>query len=465
MNSNTSFRTADSGICFLNRFFDIVAVAVSLYLALKLHEQVVTTSYIMLYFTVMATYLYTAESVQLYRSWRVGTLQSNILLILLCLFVAFSVMLMITFALKNTAAHSRIVFVLWFMLAFLTTSIWRIGGRLLKNTLHKKGISTRRVAIIGCTENAKRLIKEIETNPEMGLIFSGVYDDREPERLGECQKALSGKIEECVAEAREGRIDKLYITLPLSADKRIADIIQRLGDTTVDVHLVPDFLLYNLMHARIGNVGQVETISVFESPYYGARDWVKRSFDLVISSIALVLLAIPMLCIALAIKLTSRGPVLFKQDRYGLDGKPIKVFKFRSMTVQDNGATVVQATKNDARVTPLGAILRRTSLDELPQFINVFLGDMSVVGPRPHAVAHNEQYRKLVAFYMLRHKVKPGITGWAQINGWRGETDSLEKMEKRIEYDLTYIKNWSLWWDTKIVFLTFFRGFTGKNVY
>lgn len=148
-----------------------------------------------------------------------------------------------------------------------------------------------------------------------------------------------------------------------------------------------------------------------------------------------------------------------------MDGKPIKVYKFRSMTVQDNGNTVIQATKNDARVTPLGAVLRRTSLDELPQFINVLKGDMSVVGPRPHAVAHNEQYRKLVAFYMLRHKVKPGITGWAQINGWRGETDSLEKMEKRVEYDLNYIKNWSLWWDTKIVFLTFFRGFTGKNVY
>ncbi|MCA1931510.1 undecaprenyl-phosphate glucose phosphotransferase, partial [Rheinheimera sp.] len=290
-------------------------------------------------------------------------------------------------------------------------------------------------------------------------------DDRLPERLAECASMLQGKINECVELAREGEFDKLYITLPLSADKRIAEIIQRLGDTTVDVHIVPDLLLYNLMHARLGNIGSVETLSVFESPYYGARDWLKRSFDIVVSSIALVLLAVPMLVIAAAIKLTSRGPVLFKQDRYGLDGKPIKVYKFRSMTVQDNGSTVVQATKNDARVTPLGAVLRRTSLDELPQFINVLKGDMSVVGPRPHAVAHNEQYRKLVAFYMLRHKVKPGITGWAQINGWRGETDSLEKMEKRIEYDLNYIKNWSLWWDAKIVFLTFFRGFTGKNVY
>jgi putative colanic acid biosynthesis UDP-glucose lipid carrier transferase len=251
----------------------------------------------------------------------------------------------------------------------------------------------------------------------------------------------------------------------MAADKRIAEIIQRLGDTTVDVHLVPDFLLYNLMHARLGNVGNMDTISVFESPYFGARDWIKRTFDIGFSSLALLGLALPMTVIAIMIKVTSKGPVFFKQDRYGLDGKPIKVYKFRSMTVQDNGSEVKQATKGDARITPLGAFLRRTSLDELPQFINVFLGDMSVVGPRPHAVAHNEQYRKLVAFYMLRHKVKPGITGWAQINGWRGETDTLDKMEKRVEHDLDYIKNWSLWWDAKIIFLTFFRGFVGKNVY
>jgi putative colanic acid biosynthesis UDP-glucose lipid carrier transferase len=442
-----------------------MAIGAALYLSLKLYGEVVTTSYIMLYFTVMAVYLYTAESVQLYRSWRISTLTSNVALVVLCLFVAFSLMLVITFALKSTASYSRVILVGWFSLALCYTTVWRVAARMIKNTLHKKGYSIRRVAVIGCTANAKRLINEITSKPELGLQFCSVYDDREADRLPECGKTLSGKIDECVDSARNGAFDKLYITLPLSADKRIADIIQRLGDTTVDVHIVPDFLLYNLMHARLGTIGDVETLSVFESPYYGAHDWLKRSFDVTVSSIALLLLALPMLVIAAAIKTTSRGPVFFKQDRYGLDGKAIKVFKFRSMTVQDNGDTVVQAKKGDARVTPLGAVLRRTSLDELPQFINVLRGEMSVVGPRPHAVAHNEQYRKLVAFYMLRHKVKPGITGWAQINGWRGETDSLEKMEKRVEYDLTYIKNWSLWWDTKIVFLTFFRGFTGKNVY
>jgi putative colanic acid biosynthesis UDP-glucose lipid carrier transferase len=172
-----------------------------------------------------------------------------------------------------------------------------------------------------------------------------------------------------------------------------------------------------------------------------------------------------MLFIALAVKLTSKGPVIFKQNRYGLDGKKIKVYKFRSMTVQDNGDKVQQATKNDVRITPLGAFLRKTSLDELPQFINVLQGRMSVVGPRPHAVAHNEEYRKLIEGYMLRHKVRPGITGWAQINGFRGETETINKMIKRVEYDLDYIHRWSVWMDIRIILATVTRGFINKNAY
>ena len=191
----------------------------------------------------------------------------------------------------------------------------------------------------------------------------------------------------------------------------------------------------------------------------------KRMEDVFLSLTILGIISIPMLCIALGIKLTSRGPVLFKQDRYGMDGKKIKVWKFRSMRVMDNGEVVKQATKGDPRITPFGAFLRRTSLDELPQFFNVLQGTMSVVGPRPHAVSHNEEYRKKVAYYMLRHKMKPGITGWAQVNGWRGETDTVEKMEMRIKYDLEYIRNWSIWMDFKIVIFTLFRGFVGKNVY
>ncbi|WP_116895873.1 exopolysaccharide biosynthesis polyprenyl glycosylphosphotransferase, partial [Pseudomonas syringae] len=191
----------------------------------------------------------------------------------------------------------------------------------------------------------------------------------------------------------------------------------------------------------------------------------KRAEDIVLSSLILLLIAVPLLTIAAAIKLTSAGPVLFRQRRYGLDGRSIMVWKFRSMSVQENTDVVLQATRNDARVTPLGRFLRRTSLDELPQFFNVLHGDMSIVGPRPHAIAHNEQYRRQVSGYMLRHKVKPGITGWAQINGWRGETDTLDKMRMRVEFDLEYIEHWSIWLDLKIILLTLLKGFGNKNAF
>jgi len=192
----------------------------------------------------------------------------------------------------------------------------------------------------------------------------------------------------------------------------------------------------------------------------------KTIFDYVFAVVALVLISPLLLLIALAIKLDSPGPVIFKQKRHGWNGKIIHVYKFRSMKVhQETGLTITQATRNDPRITRIGAFLRRTSLDELPQFFNVLQGRLSVVGPRPHAVAHNEQYKELVPRYMLRHKVKPGITGWAQINGYRGETNTLDKMEKRVEHDLHYIENWSLWLDCYIIFMTIFKGFVNKNAY
>jgi len=231
------------------------------------------------------------------------------------------------------------------------------------------------------------------------------------------------------------------------------------------VHLIPDFFIYNLLHARIGQVGDIQTVSVYDTPMRGGWSFLKRLEDLVLASLILVVIAIPMLFIAIGVKLTSPGPVFFKQNRYGLDGRKISVLKFRSMRVTENGSKVTQATRNDSRITPFGAFLRSTSLDELPQFLNVLGGSMSVVGPRPHAVAHNEEYRKRVAFYMLRHKMKPGITGWAQVNGWRGETDTLDKMQKRIDFDLEYIRNWSLWMDFKILLATLTKGFVNKNAY
>jgi putative colanic acid biosynthesis UDP-glucose lipid carrier transferase len=204
-------------------------------------------------------------------------------------------------------------------------------------------------------------------------------------------------------------------------------------------------------------------VSIFETPFMGTEGWLKRFEDIVLGTLAVLVAAIPMAIVAIGIKLTSKGPVLFKQRRYGLHGEVIDVYKFRSMTVSEDGTNVRQATANDSRITPFGAFLRRSSLDELPQLFHVVTGSMSLVGPRPHAVAHNEAYRKHIYGYMLRHKVKPGLTGWAQVNGWRGETDTLEKMEKRIEHDLEYIRRWNLLLDIKIVFLTIFGRAVHQN--
>jgi putative colanic acid biosynthesis UDP-glucose lipid carrier transferase len=237
------------------------------------------------------------------------------------------------------------------------------------------------------------------------------------------------------------------------------------SDTTASVYIIPNFFMYNLINARWQNVGSIQTLSVYDTPFQGGSEILKRLEDVVMSILILTLIAIPMLIISAAVKLTSPGPVIFKQNRYGLDGKKITIYKFRSMTSMDNGDVVKQATKNDARITPLGAFLRKTSLDELPQFINVLQGSMSIVGPRPHAVAHNEQYRKLVEGYMLRHKVRPGITGLAQVNGLRGETETINKMVKRVEYDLEYIHRWTVWLDIKIILKTIFNGFRNKNAY
>ncbi len=242
-------------------------------------------------------------------------------------------------------------------------------------------------------------------------------------------------------------------------------LVQQLGDTTASVYVVADFFAYDLLRAEWTSMGDIPLVSVVETPFYGVDGLLKRLEDLVLGLGILVLITLPMMAIAIAIKLTSEGPVLFHQRRYGLNGHPIDVLKFRTMTVCEDGAKVEQAKKDDPRITPLGAVLRHTSLDELPQFLNVLTGSMSIVGPRPHAVAHNELYRHLVPSYMRRHKVKPGITGWAQVNGWRGETDTVEKMEQRVAHDLDYIQRWSLSWDVKIIFLTVFGSAVRKNAY
>ena len=327
-------------------------------------------------------------------------------------------------------------------------------------------MNSRQAIIVGATKIGQELAQQIKGHDELGIHFLGFYDDRQPERLPDAMQIhLKGTVQQAVELAKSNKVDYIYIALPMGAENRIKEILHYCSDTTANVYLIPNFFVYNLMNSRWQSFGSVQALSIFDTPFQGASEALKRLEDIVLSILFLTILAIPMAIIAAAVKLTSPGPAIFKQKRYGLDGKQILVYKFRSMSTQDNGNVVKQATKNDPRITKLGAFLRKTSLDELPQFINVLQGRMSIVGPRPHAVAHNEEYRKIISGYMLRHKVRPGITGWAQINGFRGETDTVEKMEKRVQFDLDYIHNWSVWLDIKIIIKTAINALIDKNAY
>jgi len=251
----------------------------------------------------------------------------------------------------------------------------------------------------------------------------------------------------------------------MASQPRILKLLEDLRDTTASIYFVPDIFVSDLIQARVDFVGGLPVVAVCETPFYGFNGIVKKVGDYLLASLILLAISPLMLAIAIGVKLSSPGPVLFRQRRYGVDGRKIVVYKFRSMTVAEDGDVVRQATRNDSRITRFGAFLRRTSLDELPQFINVLQGRMSVVGPRPHAVAHNELYRKLIRGYMIRHKVRPGITGLAQVNGLRGETDTVEKMKLRIEYDLAYLRSWSLALDLMIVLKTVTVVLKRQNAY
>lgn len=339
--------------------------------------------------------------------------------------------------------------------------------RLATPLLLKSQSGLRQAIIVGMNEQGVELAKRIISNPYSDIEFVGFFDDRAPERLPliSNQWRLIGKISELGAYTKENKIQLIYLSLPMATQQRILKVLDDLRDTTASVYFVPDFFVTDLIQGRMGQVCNMPVVSVCETPFTGTNGITKRSSDILISLIILALILPILLVIALAVKFTSPGPIIFKQRRYGLNGEEIIVYKFRSMTVCEDGGTIQQAQKNDKRITRIGGFLRKSSLDELPQFINVLQGRMSIVGPRPHAVAHNELYRKLIKGYMVRHKVKPGITGWAQVNGLRGETETLDKMKARIEYDLDYLRHWSLGLDLKIIFMTVAVVFKDQYAY
>ena len=457
---------SQNGFSTLYRLVDISIITFLFLFVTGFSHESVTTENLLIVCTYIILFQLSAEGMELYRSWRgfrtPELLRAAAITWLLSLLGAFT----LGFLFSPKIDIAPMLILCWLAICFFALLTWRFIMRKFLFRLRMQGHNSRRSIVIGATQLGYNVAHQIQENGHLGITFNGLFDDRTEDRLAhEFKNQVLGTIEDAIEVAKRHEVDYIYIALPMSAENRIRHILDKCSDTTANVYIIPNFFMYNLLNARWQSVGSVQALSVYDTPFQGASNILKRTEDIILSAFFLTILALPMLIIATAVKLTSKGPVIFKQKRYGLDGKQITVYKFRSMTTQDNGPVVKQATKNDSRLTKIGGFLRRSSLDELPQFINVFQGRMSIVGPRPHAVAHNEEYRKLITGYMLRHKVKPGITGWAQVNGLRGETETVNKMVNRVEYDLDYNHRWSVWFDIKIIFMTVFGGLTNKNAY
>ena len=351
---------------------------------------------------------------------------------------------------KSTDIFGRQSLLTW----FFVTPVALSGTHLLRRRVRwrvENGAAASRYIIIGVNDVGVELARRL---PAAG--FMGYFDFRSADRVAQIAEPekLAGHCRDTANFVRGHGVKVVYIALPLANVPRMSELVNALRDTTASVYFVPDAFAFDLIQGRLVEINGMPALSVCETPLHGLEAVFKRAMDIVIGGLALLLLSPLLILVAAAVKLSSRGPVFFRQRRYGLDGEEIVVYKFRSMRVCEDGAVVTQATKGDSRVTPVGAFLRKTSIDELPQLLNVLQGKMSLVGPRPHAIAHNELYRKLINGYMVRHKVRPGITGFAQVNGLRGETETLEKMSERVRYDLEYLRNWSPWLDIKILFKT-----------
>jgi putative colanic acid biosynthesis UDP-glucose lipid carrier transferase len=369
--------------------------------------------------------------------------------------------LLITFAFatNHPGFIDRAVVQIWFWMTPLCQIIAVFSLRMFAPLILKLQGPKRYAIIAGMNQQSLSIAQSLQSSAYNNTECLGFFDDRSPKRLNQeletdIELPILGNITDIAPYMRQHQVDMVYMSLPMENRPRIIKVLDELKDTTASIYFLPDIFLTDLIQGGVGQVDGIPVITLCETPFAGLDGMIKRTFDVLFSMVALIILLPILLIISLGVKISSPGPVIFKQRRYGLDSKQILVYKFRTMTVAEDGAVVVQATKQDQRITPFGRLLRQTSLDELPQFINVLQGRMSVVGPRPHAVAHNETYRKIIKGYMVRHKVRPGITGWAQVNGFRGETDTLDKMQSRIEFDIDYLRNWSAKLDLYIVLKT-----------
>jgi len=377
-----------------------------------------------------------------------------------------AVLLAVGYVTKSLDGYPRRIYLTWaavtpVVLIAVTLAMQEIMRRFLMNAF-----DNRSAIIAGYNTSSLELARRLKNNPGMRVEVTGFFDDRSSDRLGmEADAKLVGSLSDMSQHVKDNRTDVIFIALPIRHVKRVMNLLDDLRDTTASIYYVPDIFVFDLIQARSGEIHGIPVVAMCETPFYGYRGVAKRLTDVSFSAVILLLLLPLLVLIAIVVKLSSPGPIIFKQRRYGLDGREIAVYKFRTMRVTEDGAYIRQASKSDSRITRFGGVLRRSSMDELPQLINVLQGRMSLVGPRPHAVAHNEEYRKLIKGYMVRHKVLPGITGLAQVNGCRGETSQLEEMEARVNFDLDYLRHWSPMLDIKIILLTIVKVFRDDKAY
>ena len=389
---------------------------------------------------------------RLYRSWRVNDLGLMLRTMSSVWLMVVAVLTLGLFLSKSSVDVSRVWFLTWGLGCWFVLGVQRLLAYGFLRAIRRQGLNFRTVLIVGFSSTSEQVLDVIAKSAWSGLRVVG--------------QVAAEDLESYLSAPEKAQPNEVWLCMPMSDAAGIQQALNALRFSTADIRLVPDLFALKLINHGVSQALGIPMLDLSTSPVTGATRLLKNIEDKVLAFVILLLISPLMLAIAVLIKLTSPGPVVFKQMRLCWNGREIRVYKFRTMVVhQEEGQAVTQATVGDQRITPVGAFLRRTSLDELPQFFNVLQGKMSIVGPRPHALAHNDYYKDLVPKYMLRHKVKPGITGWAQVNGFRGETDTLDKMEKRIEYDLFYIENMSIAFDLKIIAMTLFKGFVHRNAY
>jgi len=460
------------GLEFLVRLMDVMALWIAAQFVTRLYFQtaidiIAPIHTILLYFCCgLAFFIF--PQFGLYTSWRGRKMPSMCASFTAAWAIILLTGLFFSFLIHRVGELSRLWLSYWYIAGIVFLAAYRI---LVYSTLHllrTKGFNNKRVVIIGYGPVGQEMHRRAMQQDWYGYEVKAIHSsDPDIDHLSHDTSIFKIKsLKEVQDYVAENAVHEIWITLPMQASAQLQELEYLLRNALVDIRWVPDMMGMRMLSNKVIEFLGMPAVDLNQPISSGIGGIFKNLFDKIFSIAALTLLAPLMIAIAIAVKLSSPGPVFFRQDRLGLNGKKFRIFKFRTMKVHhEDGDKVTQATQDDPRTTPTGRFLRRTSLDELPQFFNVLFGDMSVVGPRPHALQHNDMYKDILDFYMLRHRVKPGITGWAQIHGLRGETDTIEKMNKRVKFDLQYIQNWSLWLDLRIILWTAFKGWTSKHAY